>query len=270
MKRNLEAGSVKITYLGQAGFILEWDGVRIVIDPYLSNYVVDGGIGSPELFSRAFPPPFRAGEVTGVKWIFLTHDHADHCDPQTVLPMHLANPSARFVCPRPVAEHLQKVGIPSDLVLVPQILEKQQYGAMEFYAVPAAHYGFDMNPLTGEYAYFSFVIKMGSQWLVHSGDTIDYPDFVGNILKFVSAVDIACLPVNGRDVKREEMGIVGNLNSVEAYSLAARLKSKVLIPIHNDLFTFNSEDPAILNDLAEKHKGELKICWLTAGNQMEL
>ncbi len=262
-------GSLKITYLGQAGFIFDWEGIRIVIDPYLSNYVVDGGIGSPELFSRAFPPPIRAGGVTGVKWIFLTHDHADHCDPQTVLPLHLANPSAHIVCPRPAAEHLKKIGIPDDLIFVPEVLRLQKPG-FDFYAVPAAHYGFDKDPGTDEYSYFSFVMKLGENWLVHAGDTIDYPDYTANLMKFTSRVDVACLPVNGRDAKREAMGIVGNLNGVEAFSLANRLKSKVLIPIHNDLFAFNSEDPEILNGLAAKHLGELKIRWLTAGDQLEI
>lgn len=270
MSRDHGQGSLKITYLGQAGFIFDWDGSRVVIDPYLSNYVVDGGIGSPELFSRAFPPPIRAGEVTGVKWIFLTHDHADHCDPQTVLPLHLANPSARIVCPRPVAEHLSKIGISNDLIFVPDVLRLEKHGLMEYFAVPAAHYDFDKDPGTGEYAYFSFVMKLGEYWLVHAGDTIDYPDYAANLMKFTSMADITCLPVNGRDANREAMGIVGNLNGVEAFSLATRLKSKILIPIHNDLFAFNSEDPAILNGLAAKHQGELNIRWLTAGDQLEI
>jgi L-ascorbate metabolism protein UlaG (beta-lactamase superfamily) len=270
MNAGQEPGKLKLTYLGQAGFIADCDGVRIVIDPYLSNYVVDGGIGSAELFSRAFPPPVHAGEVTGVKWIFLTHDHADHCDPQTVLPMHLANPAARIVCPRPVADHLQKIGIPVDLLVVPEILKLQKIGTFEFYAVPAAHYGFDKDPVTGEYAYFSFAIKLGRKWLIHSGDTIDYPEYAANLLKFTPMVDIACLPVNGRDVKREAMGIVGNMNSVEAFSLATKVNTKVLIPIHNDLFTFNSEDPAVLNGLAARRKKKMQIRWLAAGNEIEL
>ncbi|NMC86387.1 MAG: MBL fold metallo-hydrolase, partial [Anaerolineaceae bacterium] len=32
-------GLLKITYLGQAGALIDWSGGRFLIDPYLSNYV---------------------------------------------------------------------------------------------------------------------------------------------------------------------------------------------------------------------------------------
>ena len=58
---------MELTYLGQAGFLIEDNERRYLIDPYLSNYVVTGGIGDPEYFSRVFkkemgisPSEFRA------------------------------------------------------------------------------------------------------------------------------------------------------------------------------------------------------------------
>lgn len=257
----------EITYLGQAGLILDTDQIRIVFDPYLSNYVVDSGIGSAELFSRSFLPPVKAEDLSGIDVVFISHDHADHCDPDTLLPLYKTNPELRFICPRPVANHLQVLGIQNRSILVPQILELQSLPGLEFHALPAAHYGFDRDMETREYAYFGFVVKTAGRILFHAGDTISYPEFAANILKHSDHVDIACLPVNGRDEKRENMGIVGNLDGVEAYSLAKELKSRVLIPMHNDLFSFNSADPHVLNDLVQREEEPVKLQWMKPGGK---
>jgi L-ascorbate metabolism protein UlaG (beta-lactamase superfamily) len=254
---------IQLTYLGQAGLLVDTGQERILFDPYLSNYVVDSGIGSAELFTRAFPPPLFVQDLTEIDFVFISHDHADHCDPDTLLPLYRANPSVRFICPKPVEQHLINLGVDVTNILLPQVLQLQAIGETKFYAVPAAHYGFDRDPETGEYSYFGFVIMLGGKTLFHGGDTILYPGFEKNILCHVSAIDIACLPINGRDEKRERMGIVGNLTGGEAFNLAWDINSKILIPLHNDLFPFNSDDPKAMIDLAEKEKRPLRIEWMS-------
>lgn len=260
---------VKLTYLGQAGFLVEGGESRFLIDPYLSNYVVDSGIGAPELFSRAFPAPFQPAGLRGIDLVFVTHDHADHCDPHTLLPLIQVNPQLKIICPKPAADHLLELGVSQSSIIVPQDGILQTIAGLEYYPIPAAHYGFDQDSVTGAYAYFAYVIKFAGSTLFHAGDTIDYPDFAEKILKHTESVDVACLPVNGRDAKRESMDIVGNMNGAEALSLATRLNSKVLIPIHNDLFAFNSEDPAILQKLYDQQAPPLDLQWLNVGDSIE-
>jgi len=60
------------------------------------------------------------------------------------------------------------------------------------------------------------------------------------------------LPVNGRDARREELGIVGNLNGEEALQITRQLSARVLFPMHNDLFVSNREDPGVLASLANR------------------
>jgi L-ascorbate metabolism protein UlaG (beta-lactamase superfamily) len=251
--------NVEITYLGQAGFIFSSGSKCVIIDPYLSNYVVDGGIGSAELFSREFPPPVIPTELPKAQLVFLTHDHADHCDPHTVLPLFTNNLHALFVCPKPVADHLKAIGIPTENILTPEILSLQQSQGITFYALPAAHYGFDRDATTGDYAYFGFVIKIGEKWLYHAGDTILYAGLEKNVLAHTTAIDIACLPVNGRDALRESQGMIGNLDAAEALGLAGEIKCEVMIPMHNDLFKSNHMSNAILAELAERKAPMQKI-----------
>jgi L-ascorbate metabolism protein UlaG (beta-lactamase superfamily) len=256
---------VELTFLGQAGFIIKYGKIQLIIDPYLSNYVIDGGIGSATLFSREFPPPVLPEKLPRVKFVFLTHDHADHCDPETLLPVYSANPSVKFVCPRPVAHHLEKLGVKKKNIVVPETLALNHEEGLDFYAVPAAHYALDRDEKTGEYSYFSFVIKIGDKWIFHAGDTIQYGGFAGNILKHTKKIDVALLPVNGRDAVRESQGIIGNLDGEEALYLARDTQSDIFIPIHNDLFSSNHVSIAVLADLIERRKPKLKIHWLKPG-----
>src|SRR4028119_1686034 len=80
--------------LGQVGVTIKGPEGVLYVDPYLTDS--DGEGGSME---RTFPPPLRPDEVTNADAVLLTHDHIDHTDPDTVLPLSAASPQARFVAP---------------------------------------------------------------------------------------------------------------------------------------------------------------------------
>jgi L-ascorbate 6-phosphate lactonase len=254
-----------LTYLGQAGFWVKNEASQFLIDPYLSNYVVDGGIGSAEVFSREFPAPFSVDDLKMVPVVFVTHDHADHCDPDTLLPLIKNNPGLAVICSQPAADHLLGLGISSSNIVIPRVGEKSTIYGLDYYAVPAAHYEFDQIKETGAYSYLGFVIKVGKTWLYHSGDTILYDGMINQILKFTDKIDLVCLPVNGRDGWRERMGLIGNLDGAEALELTLRLKADVLIPMHNDLFAVNHVNLAILADLIDRKAPRQKVHWLQPG-----
>lgn len=255
---------IQLKYLGQAGFIVKTNSQSFVMDPYLSNYVVESGAGSAELFSREFPAPVKPGEVKNIQLAFITHDHTDHCDPLTLLPMLQANPQMLIIGPRPVADHLIAEGVGRENLFVPEIDKLCTLKGTEFYAIPAAHYGFGQNE-KGEYGFMGFVIKVNGQWLYHSGDTILYDGMVEHILRHTSEIKIACLPVNGRDGWRERMGMIGNLDAAETLELTRLIKADVLLPMHNDMFGVNHVNPSILADLADRKAPRQKIHWLQPG-----
>ena len=66
---------MKCTWIGQAGLLFDFDGVKIMIDPYLSDSV-----------AAVNPANKRRMPVDETLWdirpdvLILTHDHLDHTD----------------------------------------------------------------------------------------------------------------------------------------------------------------------------------------------
>lgn len=70
---------MKITWLGQAGFLFETKETKILIDPYLSESCLTL---SPECYRRMPTDESFFDIIPDV--IVLTHDHLDHTDPDTL------------------------------------------------------------------------------------------------------------------------------------------------------------------------------------------
>ena len=73
---------MKVTWIGQAGFLFENENIKIIIDPYLSDscYKVNPRLkrnySVEESFLKINPDV-----------IVLTHSHLDHADPERELPL---------------------------------------------------------------------------------------------------------------------------------------------------------------------------------------
>lgn len=56
-------------------------------------------------------------------------------------------------------------------------------------------------------------------------------------------MQLALLPINGRDSEREALDLVGNLSPEEAASLIAHARIRAAMPMHYDMFAGNLGDP---------------------------
>jgi L-ascorbate metabolism protein UlaG (beta-lactamase superfamily) len=69
------------------------------------------------------------------------------------------------------------------------------------------------------------------------------------LLPRIQKIDLAFLPINGRDYFRNENDIIGNFDSVEAVTIAQKAKIKTLVPVHHDLYEVNRVNPAYFVDV---------------------
>jgi L-ascorbate metabolism protein UlaG (beta-lactamase superfamily) len=91
------------------------------------------------------------------------------------------------------------------------------------------------------------VVQAGPHTLYHSGDTVCYPGMTEALGHW--PIDIALLPINGRDPAR---GVAGNLSGPEAVQLAQDIGAGLVVPCHYDMFEFNTVSPAEFIAAAEQ------------------
>lgn len=259
---HVPAGMLAIWGLGQSGFVLKGGQTVAYVDPYLTDSVDQAGYAPRGSFPRQFPPPLEPAEAANARVVFCTHEHVDHTDPHTLGPLSRASPEAVIVCSSWSRDMLLEAGLSAERILVPRLDEPRTIGGLAFTAVPSAHYGLDADPDRG-HRWLGYVVEINGVTLYHSGDTILHEGLVERLQR--RAIDVACLPVNGRDFFRERRGIVGNLDARETAELAATIGADVLIPMHNDMFALNHANPGILADYLDRHYPRQKYHWLQPG-----
>jgi L-ascorbate 6-phosphate lactonase len=236
---------VELTWLGQAGFLIEAEGLRILIDPFLSEYE-----------ARLYPPPPAEELAEDIDWLLVTHEHLDHLDTGFLRILVSRSPSARLVLPRPVVPLVDGLIAQERLVPVQPGSQVSLGSEVRLEVVPAFHgvevgdaYS-DGSQIDGLVRFVGYVVRSPALSIYHSGDTIVHEQLLAALER--TTVDVALLPVNGRDYFREDAGLIGNMDVREAVRLASRIGAQVLVPMHWDLFAGNTVRPgAVLDETVE-------------------
>ncbi len=224
-------------WLGQSGFLLQWKGKRVLFDPYLSDSLTEKYADTDKPHTRMSERVINPALLKGIDVVTSSHNHTDHLDAATLIPVLMNNPGIRFIIPEAnrafVAERVKcAVDFPTGL----NDGHSVQIGEFSFYAIPAKHNTIDRDE-NGNCRYMGYVIRIGGFSIYHSGDTLWF-DELPELLRPL-AIDLALLPINGDKPERK---VAGNLDHREAIKLALGLGVKTLIPCHYDMFSFNTAD----------------------------
>lgn len=250
---DLAPGTIALWWLGQAGFAVRAGGLVMLLDPFLAP-----------MAERVSPPAFDPEDAVDVDVVTCSHEHYDHLDLASLPAIARASPKARFVIPRPLVDAVAAAGVPRERLIGAQPDERIRLDGVTLHPLPARHgvgmadaYGFGRELSGGLYRFLGFVIDDGVVRVYHAGDTIAY-DGQAERLRALD-VDVALLPINGRDHFREAAGIVGNLDHREAARLAADARVDVLVPMHYDTFASNRGYPAHLVDLVIREELSINV-----------
>jgi L-ascorbate 6-phosphate lactonase len=233
----LEVGGRSLAFwgLGQVGVAIKGSGGVLYVDPYLTDS--DGAGGS---LPRTFPPPLAPAEVTNASALLLTHVHVDHTDPDTVLPLSEASPEARFVAPFTSGDTLVEAGLDGDRIFVPEVGESVEIAGARITALPSSHTELEHDSERG-YPYLGYVIEWNGVTVYHAGDTVVYDGLIETLSAW--DIDVAFVPINGRDYFRTQRGLVGNTDLRETAELTETLDIGLIVPTHYDLIEGNTADP---------------------------
>jgi L-ascorbate 6-phosphate lactonase len=244
--RPAASGGVTLTWLGQAGFALRGNGATVLVDPFLS-----------ERDDRRIRPPLDPRQLSDVDIVLCTHEHWDHFDAPTVAAVAQASPQARVVVPAPVTGQAVAAGVPAERVVGAVAHEALTDLAVPVIPVPACHgvdvadaYNFGKELSGGQVRYLGYVLDFAGTRVYHAGDTLWWPG-QEDVLRDL-AVNVALLPINGRDLAREAANIVGNMDHREAAQLAAAAGVDLLVPMHWDMFAGNRGFPDQLVAVIER------------------
>jgi len=243
-----------IWWLGQSGFLLQWQGKRLLIDPYLSDSLTKKYAATDKPHTRMSELVIRPELLKNIAVVSSSHNHTDHLDADTLVPVLSNNPGIQFVIPEANRDFVaERVKISKEFPVGLGDSQSKCVYDFTFHGIPAKHNEIDRDE-NGNCRYMGYVIGFGKYRVYHSGDTLWFDGMVDLLKPF--NVHLALLPINGNKPERK---VAGNLDSREAVELAKAIGAKCVIPCHYDMFSFNTADVNEFIKIAEEERQPYKV-----------
>ena len=200
---------MKITWLGQAGLLIETEGVKIIIDPYLSDSVK---AINPKNYRRVAVDDRFLQIQPDV--LICTHNHLDHTDPETLKHYLDCDGGITVLAPEAAWQEVRKFGHDHNYVRFNRHTQ-WTHEHIRFTAVKAEHS--DPHPI-------GVIIEAEGKVLYVTGDTLYNTDIFADLPGHIDAV---FLPVNG---------VGNNMNMDDAGRFCKKIGAKKAVPMHCGLF----------------------------------
>lgn len=200
---------MKITWIGQAGLLLQTDKTTVLIDPYLSDSVAKVNPNN----RRRVPVDESLFDIKPDVMVF-THNHLDHYDPETVPHFITADTRVTVLSPSTVWGEVRKIGGKNNYVQFDRHT-LWTHNDVSFYAVKAQHS--DTHAI-------GVIIRCEGKTYYVTGDTLYNTEIFGDLPE---DIDVVFLPINGAG---------NNMNMTDAAAFAQKTGAKKVVPLHIGLF----------------------------------
>jgi len=227
-----------VWWLGQSGFLLQWNGRCVLFDPYLSDSLTKKYASTQKPHIRMSELVIQPDLLDFIDVVTSSHNHTDHLDGETLKPLLRRCKDISFIIPEANRKFVaERVECPQEFPLGLNDGESLTIDGFTFHGVPSAHNQLERDQ-EGRCKFMGLVVTFGRFSVYHSGDTLWYEGLEKLLKPF--QVDVAFLPINGNDPAR---GVAGNLDAREAAQLGKEIGARVVIPHHYNMFVFNTADP---------------------------
>ena len=227
-------------WLGQSGFLVQCRDRHALLDPYLSDSLTAKYAGTDQPHVRLTERVVAPGRLGFVEVVTSSHNHTDHFDPDTLKALLEANAKLPLVLPeanRGMGAFRLGISPKSPVLVGLNAGEHKSSGGFQFSGIPAAHNELEPDA-HGHHRYLGYVVQVGPFRIYHAGDTRLFPGLEDLLRPF--QVDVALLPINGDKPERK---VAGNLDGREAAQLAHAIGARIVIPMHYEMFAFNTAAP---------------------------
>ena len=236
---NANPNQLHLWWLGQSGFLVQYQGRHLLIDPYLSDSLTEKYAHTDKPHVRMTERVIAPERLDFVDVVTSSHNHTDHLDGETLIPLLQVNPDLTVLVSRANVDFAaNRLHVPPErLTSIRVHLEPITIAPFSLQAVPSAHETLEQDG-NGDHKYIGLIIQAGGRIIYHSGDAVLYAGLVDILKRW--KIDIAILPINGRDPAR---GVAGNFTGQEAAELGKATNAGLVIPCHYEMFTFNTASP---------------------------
>ncbi|MFI5279544.1 MAG: metal-dependent hydrolase [Gemmatimonadales bacterium] len=201
----------KLTFLGHACFLVEHDGKRVIIDPFIE--------GNPK-------SPIALADVPPLDAILLTHGHDDHLG--DAIPLAMRYPKAVLIAPYELAKFCESRGAKAVHPMSIGGAHDFPFGRVKL--VVALHGGaVDGDDGTHTTHPCGYVLGMGKTRIYHCGDT-------------ALTMDMQLLQ-GGVDVMLAPIGDNYTMGVEDAARAVGFVKPSIVVPMHFGTFPVIDVDP---------------------------
>lgn len=220
-----------ITWVGQATFLIQIDGLNIVTDPIFFDLSV--------FFPRIVPVGIEAKELPPIDVVLISHDHRDHMEKRSM--KALAEHDPIVLAPHGVGKRLSRWGVKrvrehrwGDKHVITTPSEKK----LTFTFLPSAHWAgsnlFNMN----KSGYGSWMVEHEDHTTYFAGDS-SYNKHYVEIGQEFSKIETALLPIG--PIEPRELVEHAHLDGKQALQAFIDMNARQFIPMHWGTFQFGIE-----------------------------
>ena len=249
----LAAGQIGVTWIGHASFLIQMEGVSLLIDPNWAKWL--------KVIKRLKHPGLHLHDLPAIDLVLVTHAHFDHLDRRTLREIATDQP---IVVPFEVGNLVHDLGFHSVHEL--HYWESYQHGPLKITLTPCHHWG--ARVLHDHHRGFGgFIIEAAGRSIFHCGDTAYFEGF--KTIGDRHNVEIALLPIGAYD---PPSGREVHMNPEEAVRAFIDLNASKLVPMHYGSFRLSyeplHEPPQRLISCAREHGIEQKVQIMTEGETL--
>lgn len=213
---------IGVTWLGHAGFLVQMEGINILIDPVWALWL--GPV------KRLRHPSLYAHDLPRIDLVLITHAHFDHLHLPSLRRIACGQP---IIVPRGVGSIVKRCDFGS-------VTELNTWGSIGFQDLvitltPARHWGARMIHDTHR-QFGGFLVESRERGVFHCGDSALFDGFkeIGDR----SAIDVALMPIGAY---QPPSGRPVHMNPEEALDAFQMLGASTMIPMHYDTFPLSGE-----------------------------
>jgi len=235
-----------ISWMGGAGFFIEYNGVKIGLDLYMSNQCMN----EKGEFKRLTPPPCAANSLK-LDYLISSHDHGDHLDMGNLKEWFEINKALKLIGPDSSLAEAKKL-IPDDRMLAlnrggkidltPDIVLEGVY----------CDHG-DQSPDS-----IGVILNLGGLRIYFMGDMQYHSDITE--VTGVKNIDIMLPPINPG---------FGNPGADGAAKMTKMTAPKTVVPCHYWLFKEHGcGDPGTFENICREIAPDIEVRVLAMGEKM--